>query len=168
MRRVIEGFHRDEHGDWVAELSCLHGQHVRHRPPFQDRAWVLNPAGRAERVGSPIDCPLCDRAELPDGLVLARTAGPFDGDSLPAGLRRDHRVADRTWGCLRVLEGSLRFWLATDPPRMVRLEAPAGQPIPPGVPHWFSSVESDMNYLVVRVDADHVLPAGYVNPALKQ
>ena len=38
--------------------------------------------------------------------------------------------------------------------------------IPPGVAHWFSAVESDMNYLVVRVDADHVLPAGYVNPAL--
>jgi mannose-6-phosphate isomerase-like protein (cupin superfamily) len=38
--------------------------------------------------------------------------------------------------------------------------------IPPGVAHWFSVVESDMNYLVVRVDADHVLPAGYVNPAI--
>ena len=38
--------------------------------------------------------------------------------------------------------------------------------IPPGVAHWFSGVESDMNYLVVRVDADHVLPAGYVNPAI--
>jgi mannose-6-phosphate isomerase-like protein (cupin superfamily) len=38
--------------------------------------------------------------------------------------------------------------------------------IPPGVAHWFSAVESDMNYLVVRVDATHVLPAGYVNPAL--
>lgn len=38
--------------------------------------------------------------------------------------------------------------------------------IPPGVAHWFSDVESDMNYLVVRVDADHVLPAGYVNPNL--
>jgi mannose-6-phosphate isomerase-like protein (cupin superfamily) len=36
--------------------------------------------------------------------------------------------------------------------------------IPPGVAHWFSGVESDMNYLVVRVDADHVLPAGYINP----
>lgn len=36
--------------------------------------------------------------------------------------------------------------------------------IPPGVAHWFSAVETDMNYLVVRVDADHVLPAGYVNP----
>ena len=23
-----------------------------------------------------------------------------------------------------------------------------------------------MNYLVVRVDLDHVLPAGYVNPAI--
>jgi len=38
--------------------------------------------------------------------------------------------------------------------------------IPPGVAHWFSAVESDMNYLVVRVDADHVLPAGYVNPVV--
>jgi len=38
--------------------------------------------------------------------------------------------------------------------------------IPPGVAHWFSAVESDMNYLVVRVDAAHVLPAGYVNPAV--
>ena len=38
--------------------------------------------------------------------------------------------------------------------------------VPPGVAHWFSAVDADMNYLVVRVDADHVLPAGYVNPAI--
>ena len=38
--------------------------------------------------------------------------------------------------------------------------------IPPGVAHWFSAMESDMNYLVVRVDGDHVLPSGYVNPNL--
>src|SRR5689334_7539472 len=38
--------------------------------------------------------------------------------------------------------------------------------IPPGVAHWFSHVDSDMNYLVVRVDGDHILPAGYINPAL--
>ena len=38
--------------------------------------------------------------------------------------------------------------------------------IPPGVAHWFSAVESDMNYLVVRIDAEHVLPAGYVNPVI--
>jgi hypothetical protein len=29
-------------------------------------------------------------------------------------------------------------------------------------------VSDDMNYLVVRVDADHVLPTGYVNAALKK
>lgn len=40
--------------------------------------------------------------------------------------------------------------------------------IPPGVAHWFSSMEADMNYLVIRVDADHVLPAGYVNAVLKK
>ena len=40
--------------------------------------------------------------------------------------------------------------------------------IPPGVAHWFSAVESDMNYLVVRIDAEHVLPAGYVNPAISR
>ena len=39
--------------------------------------------------------------------------------------------------------------------------------IPPGVAHWFSAVDADMNYLVVRVDGDHVLPAGYVNTAIK-
>jgi mannose-6-phosphate isomerase-like protein (cupin superfamily) len=37
--------------------------------------------------------------------------------------------------------------------------------IPAGVPHWFSSVESDLKYLVIRVDGEHVLPAGYVHPA---
>jgi mannose-6-phosphate isomerase-like protein (cupin superfamily) len=40
--------------------------------------------------------------------------------------------------------------------------------IPPGVAHWFSSVASDMNYLVVRVDPDHVLPSGYVNPIVSR
>ncbi len=39
--------------------------------------------------------------------------------------------------------------------------------IPPGVAHWFSAMESDMNYLVVRVDGEHVLPAGYVHPSIK-
>ena len=40
--------------------------------------------------------------------------------------------------------------------------------VPPGVAHWFSAIEQDLDYLVFRVDADHVLPAGYVHPLLKQ
>ena len=39
--------------------------------------------------------------------------------------------------------------------------------IPPGVPHGFSAIEDHVDYLSVRVDADHVLPAGYVHDALK-
>ena len=135
MRRSIEGFHQDEAGEWVAELSCLHGQHVRHQPPFQDRGWVLDAGRRAERIGQPIDCPLCDRAEPPEGLVLARTVGPFDAATLPDGLRRAHRVSDRTWACLRVLSGSLTLALETDPPRRLHLEAPTAQAIPPTIPH---------------------------------
>ena len=60
MQRTIIGFHQDEDGDWVAELSCLHNQHVRHRPPFQQRPWVLDESQRAARVGAELDCPLCD------------------------------------------------------------------------------------------------------------
>jgi mannose-6-phosphate isomerase-like protein (cupin superfamily) len=39
--------------------------------------------------------------------------------------------------------------------------------IPPGVPHGFSAIDDHVDYLSVRVDADHVLPAGYVHDALK-
>lgn len=39
--------------------------------------------------------------------------------------------------------------------------------IPAGVPHGFSEIEDHIDYLSVRVDPDHVLPAGYVNGALK-
>ena len=80
MQRTIVGFHQDAHGDWVAELSCLHNQHVRHQPPFQERPWVPDEAQRAAQVGAELNCPLCDRAELPEGLQLARTAGPMDSD----------------------------------------------------------------------------------------
>jgi tellurite methyltransferase len=135
MHRSIVGFHQDDDGDWVAELSCLHNQHVRHQLPFQDRSWVLEDAGRVARIGAELNCPLCDRAEPPDGLRLVRRAGPFDADTLPAGLRGRHRVADGVWGCLHVLDGSVDFWMDGDPPGEVRVQKGGRQPIPPGVEH---------------------------------
>jgi tellurite methyltransferase len=135
MIRAITGFHQDDDGDWVAELSCLHNQHVRHRPPFLDRPWVTTAEGRNSRLGTPIACPLCDRAELPADLCHVRTAGPFDHAPLPAGLRRDHRVAAGLWARLRVLEGSVRFTMASEPPVDVVLRTGDEQPIPPDVLH---------------------------------
>lgn len=60
MRRKIQGFHRDEQGDWVAELDCGHGQHVRHQPPWSIRPWTLTQEGRAGRLGTELDCTRCD------------------------------------------------------------------------------------------------------------
>ncbi len=135
MQRLITGFRKDEVGDWVADLDCLHAQHVRHRPPFQQRPWVQSEDGRAARVGTTLNCPLCDRAEPPPGLTLSRTAGPFDQTSVPSGLRRTHRVPAHTWGCLRVEEGSVRFRMAAHPPIDREISAGDSQAIPPQVDH---------------------------------
>ncbi len=59
MERAITGFHRDELGDWVAEMECGHGRHVRHRPPWESRAWVMTAEGRASRLGLRVACPKC-------------------------------------------------------------------------------------------------------------
>jgi len=57
----IVGYHQDEEKNWVAELSCGHQQHVRHRPPFVERPWVLTEVGRAEKIGHPLVCAECAR-----------------------------------------------------------------------------------------------------------
>ena len=135
MIRVIDGFHVGDDGDWVAEMSCLHNQHIRHRPPFQNRPWINNDAERSGHVGSSIECPLCDRAEMPEGLSLLRTAGPWDQDRLPKGLRGSHRTAERVCGMLRVTEGEVAFQMETVPVVDVRFSAGSSQPIPPGMSH---------------------------------
>ncbi len=60
MVRHIVSFHQDEHGDWVADLTCGHGQHVRHQPPLTNRPWVLIASGRARYIGTVLECKQCD------------------------------------------------------------------------------------------------------------
>ncbi len=60
MKRKIVGFHQDDVGDWVAELECGHGYHLRHQPPWQDRAWVLKEEGRAQHIGLVLECVRCE------------------------------------------------------------------------------------------------------------
>ena len=40
--------------------------------------------------------------------------------------------------------------------------------IPPNTPHSWTEVTPPLNVMAVRVDGEHVLPSGYINPALKQ
>jgi hypothetical protein len=56
----IVGFEQDDQGEWVALLECGHRQHVRHRPPWQERAWVLTEEGRRGCFGTPLECRTCD------------------------------------------------------------------------------------------------------------
>jgi hypothetical protein len=70
--RKIVGFHQDENRDWVAELGCGHGQHVRHQPPWQMRPWVTSAAGRATRIGIELDCRKCDEGAPPDDWARLR------------------------------------------------------------------------------------------------
>jgi tellurite resistance-related uncharacterized protein len=135
VERAIIGYHQDDEGDWVAELSCGHGQHVRHRPPFQLRAWVTDDAGRKARLGTLLGCPLCDRAEAPDGLRLVRSSPEWDRQSMPAGLGRAHRLGAGTWGRIVVHEGRLRFAMSSEPPLEVELGPGATQAIPPELVH---------------------------------
>lgn len=135
MDRSIVGFHVDGQGDWVAELDCGHRQHLRHRPPFEMRAWVLDEEERAAHLGTTLDCPLCDRGELPEGLRFTWRSAEWDGQSLPSGLRRAHKLASGTWGRLVVHQGRLAFRASTTPPIDRVLGVGAVQAIPPGVEH---------------------------------
>jgi len=64
MKQRIIDFHRDEHGDWVADLECGHGQHVRHDHPWSERPGVVTQKGRERMLGETLACKKCDE-ELP-------------------------------------------------------------------------------------------------------
>jgi tellurite resistance-related uncharacterized protein len=112
--RAIEGFHSDPAGDWVAELRCGHGQHVRHKPPFWTRPWVLNAEGRASRIGVELECVLCDRFELPEGFVPYKRTAELTEHTIPAGLVKDHATKRGVWGVIQVTAGRLRY--VVEPP----------------------------------------------------
>jgi tellurite methyltransferase len=136
MRQAITGFHLDAEGDWVAELSCGHNQHVRHNPPFQQRPWVLTSASRARKLGTLLSCPPCDRAVLPDAVRHVRSSPEWDERTLPPGLSQAHQLAAGTWGQIVVRQGTLRFSMDGEPAWSAELTPchPA-QAIPPQVRH---------------------------------
>jgi hypothetical protein len=57
--QTIIGFRQDNDGDWVADLSCGHSQHVRHRPPWMLRPWVMDEDGRKQHLGTVLLCRRC-------------------------------------------------------------------------------------------------------------
>lgn len=60
MNQSIIGYHKDEEDHWVAELNCGHFQHVRHKPPFINRPWIVTQQGRESMLGEELNCKKCD------------------------------------------------------------------------------------------------------------
>lgn len=136
MLRPIVGYRDDpDEGSLVAVLGCGHGRHLRHRPPQVDRAWTLDPAARAARLGAPLDCQKCDRLEPPEGLTLRRETPVFTEATLPAALRAEHRTRAGVWARVEVLEGQLR--VIAGPPAAVDRALGPGEAgwMPPEHPH---------------------------------
>lgn len=109
MERKIVGYHLDEHQDWVAELDCGHGQHVRHKPPFFNRSWVMTREGREKVLGTILNCVRCDSLEFPEGMDEYNRTPEFSESNIPTGLLRDHCTRSGVWGLIEVLEGQLLY-----------------------------------------------------------
>ncbi|MEY4511387.1 MAG: hypothetical protein RLZZ450_3509 [Pseudomonadota bacterium] len=112
MRRSIVGYRQDEASAWVAELSCGHGQHVRHDPPWQSRPWVVTEQGRAQHLGTELDCPSCEMATLPAGLTAYKQTPSFTEATLPSALRAEHQTKPGVWAQIVMEEGKLEYTCA--------------------------------------------------------
>jgi tellurite methyltransferase len=109
MLTTILAFHQDEAGDWVARLACGHAQHMRHQPPWQERPWVMTAAGRQKKIGTSLDCPVCDQIALPDSAREYKRTPIFTEATLPRALVTDHWTKAGTWGRIVVSEGRVEF-----------------------------------------------------------
>jgi tellurite methyltransferase len=134
MKTAITGFHKDTKADWVAELRCGHTQHMRHRPPWQDRAWVLDDDERARRVGGEIDCPLCDMPVLPAQVSVYKRTAEFTEQTVPGGLLKDHTTKAGVWARIVVTEGELEYSFG-EPRRSFVLDREHVGIVKPEVPH---------------------------------
>ena len=144
MQRPITGYHQDEEGDWIADLSCGHGQHVRHKPPFSLRPWVTSHEGRGSMLGTELNCVRCDRFELPEGFIAYKRTPEFDALSIPHGLKNSHSTKAGVWGVIHVLFGRLSYYLDGLDGRKLALD-----PKNPGIvlPEVLHHVEADGSVL---------------------
>ena len=72
---------------------------------------------------------------LPPEVEPYRTIGPFDAETLPAGLRRTHSLKEGSWGRIDLLSGELTFTWEDDQGGEERLCAPAELVVPPQAAH---------------------------------
>ncbi|AAZ36626.1 DUF3565 domain-containing protein [Pseudomonas savastanoi pv. phaseolicola] len=70
---TVLNLQQDQEGHWIALLSCGHTQHLRHQPPWQSRAWVLDPIKRQQMTGQAFRCGWCANAADNDSLAAEKS-----------------------------------------------------------------------------------------------
>ena len=90
------------------------------------------------------------------------------GTLLTGGTVENARPAPADSEIVRVAVGPSNQGTFKEPAQRRRVSAGDVVIIPPGVYHGFDEITTGIEYLAVRPDPDHVLPAGFVHPALKK
>ena len=89
------------------------------------------------------------------------------GTFVTGGTMTNASPADPTGNTVKVLVGPSMNGAAITGGQSRRIAPGDVIVVPPGVAHWFSAIEKDLDYVVFRVDPNHVLPAGYMHQLLK-
>ena len=90
------------------------------------------------------------------------------GTLLTGGVMSDVRPSPADSEIVKVAVGPSNTGVFKEPAQRRRVSAGDIVIIPPGVFHGFDEVTTGIEYASVRPDPDHVLPAGWVHPALKK
>ena len=90
------------------------------------------------------------------------------GTLLTGGVVENVRPSPADSEIVRVAVGPSNSGTFKEPAQRRKVSAGDIVIIPPGVFHGFDEVTTHVEYVAVRPDPEHVLPAGYVHPALKK
>ena len=91
--------------DWQLDLACEMAGYISPRPGFTQHPLTIHAASQM------VD--LVERASQfrapPLAPVPYKRTAVFDENTLPTGLRKEHRTKPGVWGVIRVLDGRVRY-----------------------------------------------------------
>lgn len=119
-----------EASDRQLDLAREMATYISPRPGFTQHSLTIHAA--AQMIGL-VERANHFRSPPPAAMPYKRTV-VFDENTLPAGLRREHRTKPGVWGVIRVLDGRLRYQVL-DPASEVVLEPGRPGLIRPDEPH---------------------------------
>lgn len=99
---------------------------------------------------------------LPEGLTAYKRTPEFDQESVPAGLRREHRTKAGVWGLIRVLEGKLLYRILSPSREQVLTPETPGvvQPQQPHEVQPLGPVRFYVEFYAAAPDAEQQRPGG--------